>query len=56
MLRVTRGLLLPQVQPDNRDAVGAVYDVLAGSLRSWTLWLLAAVVLVLVVAFVVRRQ
>ena len=33
--------LLPQVQPENRDAVGAIYDVLASSLRSWTLWLLA---------------
>jgi cytochrome bd-type quinol oxidase subunit 2 len=46
-LRVTRGLL-PQVRPENRDAVGAMYDVLAGSLRTCTLWLLGAVLLILV--------
>ena len=54
-LRVTRGLLLPQAQPENRDAVGAMYDVLAGSLRSWTLWLLAAVLLVFVLTLVWGR-
>ncbi|MGK5113948.1 MULTISPECIES: hypothetical protein [unclassified Geodermatophilus] len=54
-LRVTRGLLLPQVRPQNRDAVGAIYDVVAGSLRSWTLWLLAAVLLVLVLTLVWGR-
>ncbi|MGY1711967.1 SHOCT domain-containing protein [Geodermatophilus sp. SYSU D00758] len=54
-LRVTRGLLLPRVREENRDAVGAVYDVLAGSLRSWTLWLLAAVLLVLVLTLVWGR-
>jgi hypothetical protein len=54
-LRITRGLLLPQVRTENRDAVGAIYDVLAGSLRSWTLWLLAAVLLVLVLALVWGR-
>ncbi|MGY1698057.1 hypothetical protein [Geodermatophilus sp. SYSU D00766] len=54
-LRVTRGLLLPQVREENRDAVGAVYDVLAASLRSWTLWLLAAVLLVLVLTLVWGR-
>jgi hypothetical protein len=54
-LRVARGILLPQVRPENRDAVGAVYDVLAGSLREWTLWLLAAVLLVLVLTLVWGR-
>ncbi|RFU19678.1 SHOCT domain-containing protein [Geodermatophilus marinus] len=54
-LRVARGLLLPRVREENRDAVGAVYDVLAGSLRSWTLWLLAAVLLVLVLTLVWGR-
>jgi hypothetical protein len=54
-LRVARGLLLPQVRPENRDAVGAMYDVLAGSLRSWTLWLLAAALLVLVLTLVWGR-
>jgi hypothetical protein len=54
-LRVTRGLLLPQVRPENRDAVGAMYDVLAGSLRSWTLWLLAGALLVVVLTLVWGR-
>jgi hypothetical protein len=54
-LRVARGLLLPQARPENRDAVGAIYDVLAGSLRSWTLWLLAAALLVLVFTLVWGR-
>jgi hypothetical protein len=54
-LRVARGLLLPQVRPDNRDAVGAIYDVLAGSLRTWTLWVLAAALLVLVLTLVWGR-
>jgi hypothetical protein len=54
-LRVGRGVLLPQARPENRDAVGAMYDVLAGSLRSWTLWLLAAALLVLVLTLVWGR-
>ena len=54
-LRVMRGLLLPQARPENREAVGAIYDVLAGSLRSWTLWLLAAALLVLVLTLVWGR-
>jgi hypothetical protein len=54
-LRVARGVLLPQVRPENRDAVGAIYDVLAASLRSWTLWLLAAALLVLVLTLVWGR-
>jgi hypothetical protein len=54
-LRVTRGLLLPQARPENREAVGAMYDVLAGSLRSWTLWLLGAVLLILVLTLVWGR-
>jgi hypothetical protein len=54
-LRVTRGLLLPRVREENRDAVGAVYDVVAGSLRSWTLWLLGAALLVLVLTLVWGR-
>jgi hypothetical protein len=46
-LRVMRGPLITQVKPENRDAVGAVYDVLAGSLRAWTLWLLVIVLVIL---------
>jgi hypothetical protein len=47
-LRVARGQLITQAKPANRDAVGAMYDVLAGSLRSWTIWLLVIAVVVLV--------
>ena len=47
VLRVARGSVLVQVKPENRDAVGAIYGVLAGSLRSWTLWLLAIALFVL---------
>src|SRR4051794_28809673 len=54
-LRVARGRLVVQVKAENRDAVGAVYDVLAGSLRSWTLWLLAIVLVVLVMTLVWGR-
>ncbi|MGY1779983.1 hypothetical protein [Geodermatophilus sp. SYSU D01036] len=44
-LRIGRGLVVQGARPDNRDAVGAVYDVFAGDLRSWTLWLLVGAVL-----------
>jgi hypothetical protein len=54
-LRVLRGPLVVQAKPENRDAVGAVYDTLAGSLRSWTLWLLALALLVLVLTLVWGR-
>jgi hypothetical protein len=54
-LRVLRGRLVVQAKPENRDALGAVYDVLAGSLRSWTLWLLAGTLLVLVLTLVWGR-
>ncbi|MGY1707453.1 hypothetical protein ACI79C_23060 [Geodermatophilus sp. SYSU D00697] len=54
-LRIGRGVLLPQVPVEDRDAVGAVYDVLAGSLRTWTLWLLGAALLVLVLTLVWGR-
>jgi len=54
-LRIGRGLLIPKAKPENRDAVGAMYDVLAGSLRSWTLWLLAVTLLVLVFTLVWGR-
>ncbi|MGY1622948.1 SHOCT domain-containing protein [Geodermatophilus sp. SYSU D00965] len=54
-LRVGRGVLVTQVREDNRDAVGAIYDVLAAGLRSWTLWLLAAALLVLVLTLVWGR-
>jgi hypothetical protein len=47
-LRIARGRVLVAAKPDNRDAVGAVYDVLAGSLRSWTIWLVVFTVVVLV--------
>jgi hypothetical protein len=47
-LRVARGRLLTAAKPENRDALGAAYDQLAQSLRSWTLWLLAFTLVVLV--------
>src|SRR3954452_13061294 len=47
-LRIARGRGGVAAKPDNRDAVGAVYDVLAGSLRSWTIWLVVFTSLVLV--------
>src|SRR4051812_4822823 len=47
-LRVARGSVLVQVKEVNRPAGGAVYDLLAGSLRAWTLWLLALPLLVVV--------
>jgi hypothetical protein len=47
-LRVARGRILVQVKVKNRDAVGAVHDVLAGSLRAWTLWLLVIAMFVMV--------
>ena len=54
-LRVTRGRLLVAARPENRDAVGAIYDVLAGSLRTWTLWLLVIALFVLVETLVWGR-
>jgi hypothetical protein len=54
-LRIARGFLLPQARPENRDALGAVYDVFAGSLRVSTLWLLALTLLVLVLTLVWGR-
>ena len=47
-LRIARGRVVVAAKPDNRDAVGAVYDVLAGSLRSWTIWLVVLTLVVLV--------
>jgi len=47
-LRIMRGRVVVAAKPENRDAVGAVYDVLAGSLRSWTIWLVVFTVVVLV--------
>src|SRR4051794_11813031 len=54
-LRVARALVVPQAKPENRDALGAIFDVLAGSLRSWTLWLLGIVLLVLVLTMIWGR-
>ena len=54
-LRIARGRVIVLAEPENRDAVGAIYDVIAGSLRSWTLWLLGAVLLVLVLTLVWGR-
>jgi hypothetical protein len=54
-LRVARGQIVVQAKPANRDALGAIYDVLAGSLRSWTLWLIAVALVVLVLALVWGR-
>ena len=47
-LRIMRGRVVVAAKPENRDAVGAVYDVLAGSLRSWTIWLVVLTLVVLV--------
>jgi hypothetical protein len=47
-LRVLRGQVVAAAKPEGRDALGAIYDVLAGSLRSWTLWLVVIVLVVLV--------
>jgi hypothetical protein len=46
-LRVLRGRVVVAAKPDNRDAVGAIYDVLAGSLRAWTIWLVLFTIVVL---------
>ncbi|MGY1687779.1 hypothetical protein ACI8AK_19515 [Geodermatophilus sp. SYSU D00867] len=54
-LRIGRGPVVQGARPDNRDAVGAVYDVFAGDLRSWTLWLLAGAVLLGVLTVVWGR-
>jgi hypothetical protein len=54
-LRITRGALLPQVKAENRDAVGAIYDVLAGSLRAWTIWFVVIALVVLVETIVWGR-
>jgi hypothetical protein len=54
-LRVGRGQIVAAAKTENRDAVGAVYDVLAQSLRSWTLWLLAFALVVLVTTLVWGR-
>ncbi|MGY1829398.1 hypothetical protein ACI8AA_03100 [Geodermatophilus sp. SYSU D01180] len=54
-LRIGRGMVVQAARPDNRDAVGAVYDVFAGDLRTWTLWLLVAAVLLGVLTVVWGR-
>ena len=54
-LRLARGRIVVAAKPENRDAVGAVYDVLAQSLRSWTLWLFGFTLLVLVTTLVWGR-
>src|SRR3954454_24909861 len=54
-LRVVRGRLVVQAKPENRDALGAIYDSLVGNLRSWTLWLLVVTLLVLVLTLVWGR-
>ncbi|SFL15032.1 SHOCT domain-containing protein [Geodermatophilus ruber] len=54
-LRVARGPVLSAAQPINRDAVGAIWDVVAGSLRAWTIWLVALALVVLVLTLVWGR-
>jgi hypothetical protein len=54
-LRVGRGQLLLQARPENRDALGAAYDVFAQNLRTWILWVFAAALLVLVLTLVWGR-
>jgi hypothetical protein len=54
-LRVARGRLLTAAQEDNRGAVGAIYDLIAGSLRVWTLWVVGVALLILVVTLVWGR-
>ena len=54
-LRILRGRVVVAARPDNRDAVGAIYDVLAGSLRAWTIWLVVITIVVLVMTLVWGR-
>ncbi len=54
-LRVLRGRVVAAAQPDNRDALGEIYDLIAGSLRVWTLWLVGVTLLVVVVTLVWGR-
>ncbi|MGY1753483.1 SHOCT domain-containing protein [Blastococcus sp. SYSU D01042] len=54
-LRLARGRVVAGARPDNRDALGAVYDLVAGSLRVWTLWLVACALLVVVATLVWGR-
>ena len=54
-LRVAAGRIVVAAKPENRDAVRAMYDVVAQSLRSWTLWLVGFALLVLVVTLLWGR-
>ncbi|WP_029432185.1 SHOCT domain-containing protein [Blastococcus sp. URHD0036] len=54
-LRIARGRIIVAAKPDNRDAVGAIYDSIAGSLRMWTLWLVGFALLVVVLTLVWGR-
>ncbi|MGY1802207.1 SHOCT domain-containing protein [Blastococcus sp. SYSU D00922] len=54
-LRLARGQLVLQARPENRDALGAAYDVFAQNLRVWILWVFAAALLVVVLTLVWGR-
>lgn len=54
-LRLVYGPLIAQVKPVNRNAVSAIWDVVAGSLRAWNLWLLGIALLVLTLTLVWGR-
>lgn len=48
-ITVARPIVVGRAQPGGRDAVGAVYDIVANSLRAWTLWLFLIMVVLTVV-------
>ncbi|NMH96986.1 SHOCT domain-containing protein [Pseudonocardia acidicola] len=54
-LRLAQGPLLAQVKPENVEAASAVYGLVAASLRTWTLWLVAGVAVILVVTLLWGR-
>jgi hypothetical protein len=54
-LAVARGPLLGQVKPANVDAADAIYQGVTASLRSWTLWLVLIMAVVMVVTLLWGR-
>jgi hypothetical protein len=54
-LAVGRGPLLGQVKPANVDAADAIYQGVTASLRSWTLWLVRIMAVVMVVTLLWGR-
>jgi hypothetical protein len=54
-LAVGRGPLLGQVKPANVDAADAIYQGVTARLRSWTLWLVLIMAVVMVVTLLWGR-